>query len=446
MASSSNHSVKGYYLLQARGVELLIGAVTCLIPFRQLRYASAWALLGLAMLVVSFFVLNQYSTFPGFNAILPCIGAAVILYSTDNRHESTTTSSVKWLLSRPSMVWIGLLSYSIYLWHWPILAYMRYVYGQNDLPGTWLLAAVLVMLALSVLSYYLVEQPVRKTPFTFAKAILTNYLVPSALLISISFGLGTLYIPNTKPHEALTGYGEDVCHGNFTSRCLRGDPTAPHRFLMTGDSHAAHYNTFVDIVGKAQHWSASVITASSCSPVFDYNEKVLPTWAQQPCVSLKSYFRSNYRSFNGVLFASSWAYQLGLLSSSNSNEAKDYDPDYLEKFKNTLEEISKTTPIYVFADVPLLKRNPFRSQQLEKLGIHLEGDVDNRYKEANQIIKAAIKNIPNVYWIDTEGFFFMLTAPNSYEGQTLYFDTHHLNIYGGQKLAEWFLNQNIKFY
>src|SRR5690606_8442717 len=139
--------------------------------------------------------------------------------------------------------------------------------------------------------------------------------------------------PVVQLDEEFRTYGTDVCHGDFEKQCIRGDRNQSPTVLMFGDSHAAMLNSFIDVVGEHEGWAANVVTGSSCSPVFDYDETVLPGWAQAPCSALKDYVANEYQNYDAVLFASLWAFHLGM-----HDELA--DKRYLEKLEITLKEIS----------------------------------------------------------------------------------------------------------
>src|SRR5207253_1219200 len=118
------HPIGAYFLLPTRAWELLAGATLAAycVPaniersVRTLKSArttkiSGW--LGLALIIAGFFLIDEGDNFPGIVALVPTIATLAVLVSIAD--GSTGTG---WLLSRPPMVWIGKLSYSIYLWHW----------------------------------------------------------------------------------------------------------------------------------------------------------------------------------------------------------------------------------------------------------------------------------------------------------------------------------------
>jgi len=147
-----------FFLLPARAWELLLGAVVALYKFK--RGFSPWmnelmSWVGVLLMVVPMFLYNRETPFPGLAALPPCLGAALIIFCN---HEKM--SMVSRLLALPPMVFIGKISYSLYLWHWPLFVFFKYTsVGELSLSlRLWLLAASFV---LATLSWKYVETPFR---------------------------------------------------------------------------------------------------------------------------------------------------------------------------------------------------------------------------------------------------------------------------------------------
>lgn len=154
-----SHPTATFYLLPSRAWELLIGALLATIATdsrlpRWLAESLSWA--GLGAIAFAFFAYGSTTRFPGANALLPCVGAALLIWS--NIGERTAAGR---LLSLGPIVAVGLMSYSLYLWHWPILVFMRY--RVSDTPALDLrLAAIAASFVLAGLSWRFVETPFRR--------------------------------------------------------------------------------------------------------------------------------------------------------------------------------------------------------------------------------------------------------------------------------------------
>ncbi|HZV21757.1 MAG TPA: acyltransferase family protein [Hyphomicrobiales bacterium] len=150
-----------FYQLYARGWELLAGAVLAmgLVPAIRLRaLAEALSLLGLAFMIAPVFLYDRETAFPGLAALPPVLGCAFVIHA-----ENSVRTRIGAFLSLRPIVFIGLISYSLYLWHWPVFAFPSYVLMRET---TLAESAGLVIIAaiLAAFSWRFVEKPFRKRP------------------------------------------------------------------------------------------------------------------------------------------------------------------------------------------------------------------------------------------------------------------------------------------
>src|SRR5262249_46877365 len=144
-----------FYSPVTRAWELAIGGVLALArwPPKTVAIRELQSITGIAALLIGLLTITKEQAFPGYWALLPTIGAALIISA-----KGAWCNRV--LLAQPVMVFIGLISYPLYLWHWPLLSFSRVLSGE---PPKTALAVVLVAIAvgLSALTYRLVERPIR---------------------------------------------------------------------------------------------------------------------------------------------------------------------------------------------------------------------------------------------------------------------------------------------
>ena len=236
-----------YFSLLARIPEFLTGSLLALRPVGA-NWSGVKANLvgsgGLLLVLTGFLVLSDESPFPGMLALLPCLGAAMLIAAGERSFFN------RWI-SNAAMVWIGALSYSLYLWHWPILAGIRYFLETYRLSPPALAAFALLTLAASYVSYRYVELPFRKQR-AGAGRIRELALVAGVLAV---IGIG--HAANSRLVEPLpvelTRYAvdADICHGKVVGDCLHGDRSSKREVLLLGDSHGAQLNEFADVVGRA---------------------------------------------------------------------------------------------------------------------------------------------------------------------------------------------------
>jgi len=167
-----------YYLSTLRFPELLVGSL--LAVYGQTENGEQQtangkrqlvSLLSLSALLICLFVIDKHDPFiPGITLLLPCLLAALLIRSMQYGTLPTR------ILSVSPIVFVGKISYSLYLYHWIFISFAHYITGakQLGLPAISVVAALTV--GFSLLSYYLIEQPVRKRKMTFKKALFCLYL------------------------------------------------------------------------------------------------------------------------------------------------------------------------------------------------------------------------------------------------------------------------------
>ncbi len=161
VTQTSSNPVSAYYSPFTRAWELALGALVAVgarwlvrLP-KSLAAGFTWA--GLLGIVTAAFLFNAQTPYPGSAVALPVIGAALIIAAG----TAVPKFGAEQVLGLPPFQWLGRISYSLYLWHWPILILAAESAGQASLPFSQNLWWLLVALVASVLSYRLIENPVR---------------------------------------------------------------------------------------------------------------------------------------------------------------------------------------------------------------------------------------------------------------------------------------------
>jgi peptidoglycan/LPS O-acetylase OafA/YrhL len=194
-----------YILPFKRLWELLVGTVLVFVS-RPLRRAEAEAAgtLGMGLIVASCLLFDWAVTFPGWRALMPTLGAALVILAGPQAWIGRT------VLSAPPVVWVGLISYPLYLWHWPLLIFGKAVWiNARFWPGRLGLVALSVVLA--HLTYRVVEHRVRSA---------RGPAVPVGLLVAM---------------VATAMVGRAVADGRIDSRLTRITPSAPQLIRATAD-------------------------------------------------------------------------------------------------------------------------------------------------------------------------------------------------------------------
>ncbi len=275
-----------FYLLPSRAWELLLGALVCLIAHRitDVRMASLREILGAAgllMLAFSFFYISGDLPFPGYAALVPTVGTALLILA----NSGTITRSGR-LLCWPPLVFIGLISYSLYLWHWPIIVFAKAWRHPHPLTNLDEILIVLGSTLIAVVSWYWVEQPFRGKHFRN----MPRRVVLVGLTVLLFFVAVSLVIRKTDGYpdrfegriegELLNAVRTDVLDRDgsgrfqvgplFDSGGLKQD-TAPEikpTFVMIGDSHGAMFAPVVAEVLSNSAVPSAFFTHDGKTPFF----------------------------------------------------------------------------------------------------------------------------------------------------------------------------------
>lgn len=223
----------------------------------RMRHAASVA--GLALLAVAMFIVTRKDAFPGWWALLPTTGAVLLIAAGPQAVVN------RYLLSNRVMVWIGLVSYPLYLWHWPLLSYAQII--ESGTPSSKVRgAAVLASFVLAIATYWLVEKPLRGTTRGRAKVI-------GLSLVMLALGVGGIAIYRMKglPQRASVvdnaALQKDLivvedrnnalaCKARYgfkldSEYCLMDDVKRDPTVVVIGDSHAYHLNA-----GQSRYWNA----------------------------------------------------------------------------------------------------------------------------------------------------------------------------------------------
>lgn len=241
--------VAAFYLAPARAWELIIGAMLAsnMVPATKNKFAlEICAVSGLVMILWSIFAFSDLTAFPGINALVPCFGCALLIYAGQGEGSAKASQ----LLRLRGLVFVGLISYSLYLWHWPIIVFTKYWAIVEPTP---LLKFVMVLCSFvfATISWRFVELPFRRRLlFPSQKAIFCVAGATTAFVMTLgAIGFLSQGVPQRMSDDLLAAADQKIylhdrtdCHGvwrkNSDAICVRGAPNAVPDFVLLGDSHA----------------------------------------------------------------------------------------------------------------------------------------------------------------------------------------------------------------
>lgn len=281
-----------FYLLPFRAFELLLGSVVALprLPaIRSQAVANGLALLGLAGIACALFLYTGSTPVPGVAALLPCIGAALLIHA-----GVSATTLVGRVLGSVPLRSIGKISYSLYLIHWPVI-----VFGKRLFPGSeraqFALGVLALTFILAALNYRFVEQFFRRpriwvttahvfgvTGLAIATVVVTAGFTathggfPASMSTQAAHVLAYLQYdpkPAFRSHTCFLDPDQDPAKMDLSACMPQG---AGRKVMLWGDSHAAHFYVGFEATLRARGYSLGAISASACAPILDYDVAARP--------------------------------------------------------------------------------------------------------------------------------------------------------------------------
>jgi peptidoglycan/LPS O-acetylase OafA/YrhL len=277
-----------FYMAPPRIWELFLGALLAMAPARhrahpQLRQLAG--LVGTGLIALAVFGFSRETPFPGLAALLPTVGAAAIIWAgSGDGHGGIVTAMLSWRIP----VFVGKISYSLYLWHLPLLAFAAYVGGGTvSLNAAWALLALSALL--SVISWLTVEQPVRRGRSIFGDARIVFRAATAAAMLFGGFGVlatatggfpARIGVPGLRLLAGENDINPDRSHclplaqaaGNVRPPgCRFGAADAAIGYALWGDSHGESLRAGFDDAGKRTGRGGIFIGYAGCIPELGYD-------------------------------------------------------------------------------------------------------------------------------------------------------------------------------
>lgn len=430
-ALSSNTQKLAFYMLPARFGELLIGAIGAfMLPKMQIKQglSSICNGLGIVLIVGSLLLIDESAIFPGLLALPVCIGTLLLIIGG---HRADGQSIITKCLSCRPAVYLGAISYSLYLAHWPVLAFNRYLNQQYELTILQGLVCLVLMWVLAHVSWRWVETPFRRQQLSFTKAFSQILVLPSALILALCVyiilykGLPSRF--NLGPNSFTVASGE-LCHTHMKGSCLLGDSTNIKPYLLMGDSHAGHYLSYFDTFGKLNNFGFDGRSVDGCSGVFSKVE-LSPRMARlEDCRQLKTFANAHTNTYSHILIAERW--DARVLA----------DENYVTLLENYLQEMEQAkVKVILLSQIPKFNCDVNRSALVANRipwAKKCDTELDNRYQQANQIIQSLAGHYANTQFVSLNDILCKEQCSPYIDGQLAYKDDDHLNIVGARLLAE----------
>ena len=475
-----------FYLYPFRAWEMFIGTMLAVGYIPQVRSAAArnaLSLIGLSLIVVPALLYDDATLFPGLAAIPPCLGTALLIHAGAASQGAFQNS-----LGSAGPVLIGKMSYSLYLWHWPLL--VLYQYSQPEELGAGDIAIVgAATIIASALSWKFVEIPFRSGRISFSnskpKVFVSTALISAACIalgLHIHFSNG---MPNRLDAETLKfAQAADDLFGDLSDcttadndnlpgieHCTLGNPLLAEDYVLVwGDSHAGAYKAGIASVVDAAGTPVLIAWTGGCPPVFDTrkDESVASMADDDHCFDQNERVRRLIETderIAAVVLVGRWSYYLNgsgvgvddgntirVWPSEQHSAASDQAGYFVEALHDTLTELSHGDhELFVVEQAPefsnyqaralaisLMKGRTDEDASVARLTLESYASVTQRQGAVQTVLNdAESANLATIlrtheFFCDAHQCSLML------DGYPAYFDNNHVSSSGARQMNRMF--------
>ncbi|MFJ4373096.1 acyltransferase family protein [Pseudomonas japonica] len=447
---TESRPVAAFYLLPTRAWEMLLGGLVFLFPLTLSRAGQvACEVTGLALVLLAVLVFSGQDPWPGYLAVLPALGAALVIQANSRSLFSRTAA----------LQWVGRISYSVYLWHWPLVVFLYTCGLLGSAPHV--LAALLLTFALGAASYRWVESPARqrRTP---SRTLLRHTGLALGLVVIAAVGgslvkkypqLRFAFVDNERPRYLSELYSRECAQDPADAEvvdCRLG--AGEVRVILFGDSHAESSAAAVQVGNReaALSWSRG-----GCPTLIDFQmqdrelERKCHAFNQRKLDLLKH----EYPGVPVVLLSRAALYsdnrrenrfRVFFRGQRNLDEptfARAFD----EEYARTVCSIAEQRPVYIVRPIPEMPVSVYKGLNLQARILGSKADISvpleayrERNRRANEAIDFAARRcqvqvLDPAPWLCPNG-----QCMGSLEGRALYFDDNHLVDSGNRQLQGMF--------
>lgn len=448
-------SKTAYFLLTSRAWEMLLGGLAFLYPWhirKKIKQVTI-QLLGITLILVSYFLMSKDTLWPGYMALIPVLGAYLIIVSNFKNNP---------IINNPAFNYIGKWSYSIYVWHWPLVVLGFYFSFEN-----WWLYGIPLSILLGFLSYQFIEM-INFPRYSSWKKIykvkpLYMFLVIlcCGYTISKTDGIESRLSEISKIAEKERSNSNPYkCIRNELYECVIGN-SSNIKAIIIGDSHAESLTTSLASIFNLNSEGIIALSTSSCPLIENlqyYDKKQLcPKINQQRLDLIKS---KKYQNIPIILAGRYSSYLIGendpdrippdgpkplIYFENNTEMTQSKRLNTFEKnLRKTLCEVSINNPLYIIQPVPELGFNAPKKIVKDSFGgIKKKTSISydsylSRSEEVRKIINRSA-NQCNVQVLDPS----KILCKNgecifTYKNRPIYRDGDHLSEYGNKLLVPMF--------
>lgn len=459
-----------FYLLPFRAWEMLAGSIVYFFADRwslnkKQRYMIE--LCGFTLIILSIFLFNKTTSWPGWRALLPVIGASMVIFALRPKSALTTNSVAQWFGSR---------SYSLYLWHWPVLVTLVYLQRKSD--SISIFFGLLITLILGQLSYSFVEltsqtylarqRKLKSAILLFFGVFLVLALAQFIYYKNGIYGRFSSDIETLAAEKLNTNSRQSECHvnkGADISACMHGGTNL--KAIVIGDSHA---NAVVSAVASATINSSDGVlelTHSGC-PIVEGVHRLGSESIMQCAEFINNVFKKLEmfpREIPLVVVARDTSYLFGvneevdnigipLVYFTKQHEKVNTKllDEYQSQYRKTFCELAKYRSVYIVHPIPEMKVDvPSVMARARVFGAKREISISiDDYRERHRWVidmqnqardQCGVKILDPVPYICSQS-----RCSGVHNNRPIYYDDDHLSEYGNKLLIPMFKDIFIEPY
>lgn len=456
-----------FYLVLTRTWELMAGSILALGVLPDLTknwQKNLLTLTGFLLISFSIVAYTEATPFPGAAAIPPVLGSALIIYSG---RKGVSLSFFQQILAARPLVFIGLISYSLYLWHWPLVAFWKFLKltSWNRFDSAAIICSSII---LATLSWMFVEQPFRdrKNFFPEQKRLFT--ISGIIMFLFISAGSAVYFLngipqrisktamapdmssdPQWNDHKAINNLLEGIKSGHAPK--IIGNKDHAPTFVLYGDSHAVALRSAFEKLSEKYNLTGYYIARTAYRPylgIDQFPRKMNYIDAANYNNAVISFINA-HPQIKYVFIAGKWGGNPKLLDVMDKNSTHDQDELMRIGLIRTVKALSQNNKhVFIIEDVPALKADPLHFYYItQRFGItdkaayirqglsEYNAMQHNAYKAFNDAIK--YKNTATIplkhIMFDSEGLSRFIE-----NNKLLYVDDNHLSTAGALYVAPVF--------
>ncbi|WP_063655808.1 acyltransferase family protein [Aliivibrio fischeri] len=424
-----------YYSLYSRAWEMLFGTIAYLYPLRiENKYKRITNFFGVILIVLSFFFISKEILWPSYFTLVPVIGTYLVIISN---HQSLLTNN-------PIFKYVGKWSYSIYLWHWPIVVFI------SKHPNLWIYG-ILSSIVIGFISYNTIEKMKLK-----GKALIIIILIPLSLSFLLKVHIKSIIdMRKTKPEFIL---GHNSIKNNQllyidleNDHLLNTDEINDVDFIAIGDSNLAHYAYGIT---KSKKTKVLIAAAGSCLPFIDYTTKPTDKWMDSKWEHRCKELHNRITEFptKDIILAVSWAPRDTMCISKKCDHDMSQDDFYI-MIENQITQLSNIVgnkrTINLIGWVPAPKNSLVECTNMQNNIDKCQGDIFTQSLPIRLKMNNELKNISNklknVNFINPFNSICdsQFNCKTIQDNKNLFYDAGHLSAYGSSIV--WpYIEQNLQ--